>query len=387
MRLRLLVTAVALLAVSVLAVATLVALREAGARGAPHPHVRPTPSPEGTSPAAAPSGSAPPVYLYYYLWWTPGHWQSKLGPDYPYAARPPVTPGATNSAGCNPVPRYSGSTIVDVPQVGLYNQNQAQVYLPQIEQAAAAGVTGFLASWQGTGSPTQTTDSSGYNLRLQLLVRAVDTYDAAHPQHPFRLALAMSAFGDYHRPAAEIIADLSYFYRTYRGNPAFRNSFSSRPMVMIMDSRKYPVTTVAAIWNSEGGREYLIGDETAGSWARDAPYLDATSYYWSSENPWTNSNATTDIQTLGAEVHSSGKSWFAPFIPGYDKQLVGGSCVPRDGVQTLDKVWGVNSQSHPQGWFGISWNEFEENTYFQPSLHYGSTYLRALQQLIQGQAG
>ncbi len=387
MRLRLVVTAVALLAVSVLAVGTLVALREAGARSSPPRKGRPAPSPASTTPVPTPTGSTPQVYLYYYLWWTPGHWQSKLGPNYPYTASPPVSPGTTNPVGCNPVARYSGATIVDVPQVGLYNQNQGPVYLPQIEQAAAAGVTGFLASWQGTGSPSQTTRSSGYNLRLQLLVRAVDTYDAAHPQHPFHLALAMSAFGDYHRPAAAIVADLSYFYRTYGDNPAFRNSFSARPMVMIMDSRKYPVTTVAAIWNAEGGREYLIGDETAGSWARDAPYLDATSYYWSSENPWTNSNAATDIQTLGAEVHSNGKSWFSPFIAGYDKQLVGGSCVPRDGLQTLDKVWSVNSQSHPQAWFGISWNEYEENTYLQPSVNYGATYLRALQQLIQGRAG
>jgi hypothetical protein len=127
---------------------------------------------------------------------------------------------------------------------------------------------------------------------------------------------------------------------------------------------------------------YLIGDETYRSYPADAPYLHASSYYWSSQNPWKNSGARSQIATLGNQIHGDGKPWFAPVIPGFNKQLVGGqSCVPRMGVQTLNEVWAMNKASNPDAWFAISWNEFVENTYFQPSLNHGSRYLDELARL------
>ena len=345
----------------------------------------------GASPSAPatvaplPSSSVPKtvVYLYYYMWWTPEHWLQKLGAQYPSGSEHLPLPGRTNAQGCNPTTNFSGASIVDVPQQGLYNQDQASSYEIQIEEAVQAGVTGFLASWQGTGTDHQSTKSSGYDRRLALLVQAVDSYNASHPTAPFYLGLAFSAFGDYTRPASEILADLDYFSRVYAHDPAFRNPFSSHPIVVFMDSRKFAVSTVAAVWNAEHADEYLVGDETPDSWSRDQAYLNASTYYWSSEDPYTNHAAQADVASLGQQVHSAAKKWFAPFTPGYDKQLAGGSCVPRDGVATLDKLWSINSASSPQAWFGISWNEFVENTYMQPSLAYGSTYLNELKRLIQ----
>ncbi|MGH7691817.1 MAG: hypothetical protein ACREOA_03815 [Candidatus Dormibacteria bacterium] len=324
------------------------------------------------------------VYLYYYLWWTAGHWRSKLGPAYPLEASPPPLPGRTNAAGCDPVATFPDATVVDLPSQGLYNQSDPSTFRPQIAAAEAAGVTGFLVSWQGTGTATQSATSSGYDQRLRLLVRAVDQYNRQHPTQPFHLGLALSAFGDYTRPASQIVSDLSYFTSTYGRDPAFQNQYSRKPIVILMDSRKFPQATVARVWASQHTRAYLVGDETAASWPRDAAYLDATSYYWSSENPVTNRAAGSDVRQLAQEVHGAGKLWFAPFIPGYDDQLVGGNCVPRNGLQTLRSVWQVNAASHPDAWFGISWNEFVENTYLEPSQAYGSTYLDELHRLIHG---
>jgi hypothetical protein len=45
-------------------------------------------------------------------------------------------------------------------------------------------------------------------------------------------------------------------------------------------------------------------------------------------------------------------------------------------------MWQLNAGSRPDGWFGISWNEFVENTYLEPSRNHGSTYLDALKTLI-----
>jgi hypothetical protein len=145
--------------------------------------------------------------------------------------------------------------------------------------------------------------------------------------------------------------DLAYLRSRYGGNSAFTNHYSPNPLVMIMDSRKLlpSVAQTGAvlpqIYRAYGSLLYLIGDETSSTWAADAPYLDAGSYYWSSENPWTNTGVQSQIDSLGSQVHRSGKQWFSPVVAGFNRQLLGGSCVPRNGVQTLDKLWSINGTS------------------------------------------
>ena len=125
------------------------------------------------------------------------------------------------------------------------------------------------------------------------------------------------------------------------------------------------------------------GRKTAASWPNDSRYLDGTSYYWSTQDPWNNSRAGSALTELAGLVHADGKRWFAPFIAGYNKQLMGGTCVERRGTQTLAELWQLNSTTGPDGWFGISWNEFVENTYLEPSKRYGTMYLDALAALIK----
>lgn len=325
------------------------------------------------------------AYVHYYLWWTPKHWQDRLTVGYPAGARSLPVPGSVDGDGCNPEVHFPGATIVDIPSEGLYDQSQANTFDRHIAAANAAGIQGFLVSWQGTGQPAQTPLSSGYDQRLDLLVSRVDAFNAAHGA-TFRLGLAFASFGDYNRPASSIVNDLAYFASRYGKTEAFTNRFSQKPIVMWLDSRKYSLETLRAVSVAEEPTLYLLGDETAVTWPQDAPYLDGTSYYWSTENPWTNTNAQSSLMRLADEVHLAGKLWFAPFIPGYNKQLLGGVCVPRRGTTTLDRIWSLNSASHPDGWFGISWNEFVENTYLEPTVAYGSTYLDEIRQLIRGSA-
>lgn len=334
------------------------------------------------------SGSGPATaYAHYYLWWTPQHWQSKLGSTYPYTSKPLPLPGQLDSTGCDPTVNYPGATIVDIPNEGLYDQSLPFTFDHHIALAATAGITGFLADWQGTGQPGQTPQSSGYDQRLDLLVQRIDAYNATHGTH-FSVGLALASFGNYSRPASAIINDLAYIRSRYAGNPAFANRYSSNPLVMVMDSRKlvplvgHAGAVLPQVYSAFGASLYLVGDETYASWAADGRYLDAGSYYWSTENPWTNSGAQKQIDSLGSQVKASGKRWFAPVIAGYNDQLAGGGCVPRYGLQTLDKLWSLNGTSSPAGWFVISWNEFVENTYLEPSTAYGAAYLQELSRLI-----
>ena len=330
------------------------------------------------APAAVASGPAS-VYLHYYLWWTQRHWHDKLGAAYPYSADPLPLPGRTDAAGCGPTVSYPGSTIVDIPSQGLYDQASSATFDSHIATAVAYGITGFVADWAGTGSADQTPSSSGYNARLDLLVRRVDAWNAGHDRK-FRLALDFAAFGKYSRPAGALINDLRYFAARYGTDPAFTNRFSTRPLVMIIGSRKYPLATIEAVSAAVRPSLFLLGDETYSTLSRDLAYLDGSSYYWSSESP-SNSGAKKQIASLGSQLHAAGKPWIAPFTAGYDSVLVGGHCVPRNGLATLDTIWSWNSASGPDAWFGISWNEYVENTHLEPSLKYGARYLAEIARL------
>jgi len=341
---------------------------------------KPTQSAPGPPVGAGASHGPATVYVHYYLWWTTQHWNDKLGAAYPYSSAP--LPGSMDGQGCNPSVSYSGAQIVDVPAEGLYDQTQGATFERHVDFASQAGLKGFLADWQGTGSPTQGPTSSGYNSRFDLMVTTVDSYNAAHGTN-FGLGLAYASFGDYSRPASKVIADLRYFVSRYGSAPAFRNGYSPKPIVMWLNSRKYSPQTIQAVSQAVQPYVYLLGDETAASWPNDGRYLDGTSYYWSTQDPWNNSRAGSALTELAGLVHADGKRWFAPFIAGYNKQLMGGTCVERRGTQTLAELWQLNSTTGPDGWFGISWNEFVENTYLEPSKRYGTMYLDALAALIK----
>src|SRR5205823_3874153 len=98
----------------------------------------------------------------------------------------------------------------------------------------------------------------------------------------------------------------------------------------------------------------------------------------------TNTNAFTNVTRLAATLKAQQKLWFSPLNGGYNKSNfnIGGTCTPRRDGETLNTVYQGNKASHPDGWMFISWNEFYENTYIEPSLRYGRSNLDALKAII-----
>lgn len=335
--------------------------------------------------AAGSTPAKPPVYLHYYLWWTAQHWHDKLGTSYPYGTSPPVVPGTLGWNDCHATVGFPGASIVDVPSEGLSDQSDPVTFDRHIAAAAGAGVRGFVVSWQGTGASAQAPSSSGYDARLDLLVHRVDAYNATHTT-PFSLALGLSAYGSYARPSSTLVNDLTYFVDRYGNDRAFVNDFSPHPLVMLLDSRKYNGTQVHDVATRIGSRVLLVSDDTNSTWPGEQQYFSGASWYWSSQNPYTNPQSGAQLRSLAAQVHAAHKLWFAPFAPGFDAQLNGGkACTPRNGSQTLASIWNLNRGSRPDAWFGISWNEFVENTYLEPSRARGTAALDTLSQLIASQ--
>jgi len=338
---------------------------------------------------SAPSSAtvAPPrVFAYYYLWWSASHWKSALGSSYPYSASPLPLPATLDANGCNPKSTYAGNTLTDVPQK-LYSQDDAGFIEADVRQAAAAGLTGFLVNWAGTGSATQTVTSNPYSHRLQLMVDAVNKVNAQGI--PFKLWLSYKASASV-LSQSQISNDLGYFYSKYGTNSAFDRSQSSKPTVIWQGSRKYSVSVLQAVSGQYRTKFRILGDETTWSTAR-APYLDGDAYYWSSQNPYSNPQSFGQLATLAKTVRASGsnpdgsaKVWVAPFAPGFDKQLAGGSsCTPRKGGQTLKTLFDGNAVTNPDDFGLISWNEITEGSYIDPMTRYGSTDLNMLSAVIK----
>jgi hypothetical protein len=72
----------------------------------------------------------------------------------------------------------------------------------------------------------------------------------------------------------------------------------------------------------------------------------------------------------------------APFAPGFDARMIGGSKnVQRDSGKTLRTEYAAAVASSPDILGLISWNEFSENSYVEPSVRYGHQALDVLTDL------
>jgi hypothetical protein len=324
----------------------------------------------------AASTAKPPVFAYYYLWWSANHWRSALGSNYPTGASPMPLPATLDSTGCGARSSYAGNTLTDVPS-RIYSQDDSGFIEADVRQAAAAGLSGFMVNWIGTGSATQSATSNPYSARLRVLVDAVHKVNAAGI--PFKLWLSYKASAQV-LPASFISNDLAYFVRTYGSDPAFDRSQSPKVTMIWQGSRKYSAATLSSVGAPLRSKLRILGDETSWSTSR-APYLDGNAYYWSSQNPYSNPQSFQQLAALAAAVRASGanpdgtsKVWVAPITPGYNKQLSGGSsCVPRRGGQT----------THPNAFGLISWNEISEGSYIDPMTRYGYQDLNVLSSLIK----
>jgi hypothetical protein len=335
---------------------------------------------------AAPT-THPRIFAYYYLWWSRDHWHTTLGPHYPYSASPLPLPATLGPGGCRPHSRYRGNTLTDVPR-RLWGQDNPATIARDVHDAVSAGLSGFIVNWAGTGAAHQGVRSNPYSRRLQLLVNAV--HAVRKRGHDFSLWLSYKASAQM-LPVSTIRNDLTYFARRYGSDRAFDRQQSKRPTVVWQGSRKYPTSDLATISNEFRTKLRILGDES--SWSRSrARYLEGDAYYWSSQNPYDNPQSFGQLASLARAVRTGPRNpngmvkvWVAPFAPGFDTQLAGGStCVPRKGTRTLRRLFDGNLRTHPSDWALISWNEITEATYVMPLRRYGRQSLTMLRTIVNG---
>jgi len=295
-------------------------------------------SPVGAAPvrpAASTAPVGPPLFAYYYQWFVPASWDRAK---------------------------------IDLPELGAYSSDDPWVMRQHIQQARAAGITGFIVSWKDT--PTNTR-------RLRALA-------AIATEEKFLLSMIYQGL-DFDRkplPAARVAADFVTFAKQFAANPVFAR-MGGKPLTIFSGTWAYSHADVARITAGvRPGLLVLSTEKSVEGYRRLADVTDGDAYYWSSVNPATNANYADKLDAMSAAVHADAKYWIAPFAPGFDARLVGGTkSVPRGDGRTLRVEYGAALKSSPDALGLISWNEFSENTYVEPSKNFGRRYLDVLAEL------
>jgi hypothetical protein len=295
----------------------------------------------GSMPVSQPASASPsvPVFAYYYMWMHGSYWSTnKL--DHPV----------------QPLP-------------GDYNSADPAVINWQIRQAKAAGITGFIVSWK---------DNATYRKILPEVETAADA-------NGFKLAMEYETLGasKHPLPVSETAADFRYFAATYASDPAWYR-VGGKPLTMIDDSSFYTASQIAAITGPVRPSLTILQDvSTVALYNKYAAYTDGDAYYWSSDYPAHNPGAAARLAALSTAVRAAHGIWIAPFAPGFNGTLIGGHLVvPRDNGATLRGEYAMAAASSPDILGLISWNEWTENTYVEPSQGFAYTYVNLVKGLI-----
>jgi Glycosyl hydrolase family 71 len=285
-------------------------------------------------PAVQPS--KPPVLAHFYIWFTEASWNRAK---------------------------------VDYPAVGRYSSDSVTVMQEQVAKAKAAGIDGFIVSWKDT--PTND--------------RRLEELRGVAARSGFKLAITYQAQDFYRRPLPvdQVRHDLTMLADTYANDPVFQ-IFGTRPVVAISGTWHYSEQDLRSITAPVASRlRVLATEKSVSGYERVASAVEGELYYWSSADPETTPGYASKLVAMANSARSHCGLWVAPVAPGFDARDIGGhSVVERRGVATLRASWQAALASTPDAIGVISWNEFSENTYIEPSQRYGSQSLDAIADLV-----
>jgi hypothetical protein len=239
-----------------------------------------------------------------------------------------------------------------------------------VAQAQAAGVNGFVASWDGANSGPQ---------RFDLLLGVAQARPGFAISPGVDSIEIAQAFGPGVAPLeAQVRAVLQR-----AANPAFLMS-NGRPVVFLYGAfRMQPAvwTTVRQDLAASGLNPFVVGDNSDPAFGFDGLYSYSPNRMSGSTLYGYNQGAM-DSARLRALVDPNRRQqlWVATVSPGQDDLLIrplNATTQSRRGGARYDDTWQDALASSPEWVMVTSWNEWYEDTVIAPSTAYGS---RALDQ-------
>ena len=311
----------------------------------PIPSASPSPSPSPSARPVAPTaasskpaaGVRPLVFAYYYIWYAPTSWRRAK---------------------------------IDLPQLGSYDSSDRAVVAQHIAWAREAGIDGLIVSWKheqrlDAALSVLVDEATKASMKLILLYQGLD-FD----RQPLDDGL--------------VAGDMTWFLDNYANAAPF--DVFGLPAIVWSGTWGYKDSQIERVRTAIGApdRVLLLGSErSADAYASRARLFDGDAYYWSSPDPLSTPRYQRRLNEVTAAVRADSGRWIAPVAPGFDGRLIGGtSVVPRRDGATYRAAWSGALATSPDILGIISWNEFSENSYIEPSKTFGDEYLRLTGQLV-----
>jgi hypothetical protein len=252
----------------------------------------------------------------------------------------------------------------DYPLLGRYSSDTPEIMEQHIIWAKEAGIDGFIVSWKST---------------FQLDSRLVTLMDIA-AEHDFHLWIIYQGL-DFDRnplPVEQIDSDFAYFLEMFADHPAF--DMYDKPLIIWSGTWEFSREEIESVTLDHRDQLYILASErNVDDYLDLADLVDGNAYYWSSVDPYRNTNYQARLDEMGRVVHEYGGLWIAPAAPGFDARLIGGTrVIERNDGETLRLQLNAALRSSPDAIGLISWNEFSENSHVEPSENYGHAALDVL---------
>ncbi len=283
---------------------------------------------------------------------------------------------------------YDGSSWVpshmsDLPTIRYNSSNDATIDR-QVNWAANAGITGFISSWWGAGSTTDTNFA-------KLLAYAATLENNTH--YHFASTVYFESDSPGLNSVSKEVAGMRYLLSNYSNDGHFFH-WHGKPVIFIWDPlgngrtlsqwayvRSQVDPNHRTLWSAEGVNTSLwdvfdgIHLFSAGYWGvLDGNMMAVDQGFRAKVNAYNN-------------AHHTQKIWAAGVLPGYDDTRIPGRkgtyIVPRNNGATYRTSWTVAIASNPE-WVTITtFNEWFEGAMIEPSIDYGNQYLNITQQFTK----
>jgi len=265
---------------------------------------------------------------------------------------------------------WSSSFLKDRP-VMPYASDDRDALARHVEQAKAAGIDGFCASWWGPDSPTD------YNFAKLLDVAA---------QREFSITAYFETLEQPNlaRPESEITRWLEHLLHNYSEHPGYYR-LNGKPVVVIWASDAVPLTAWQRIFTelrSKGLDAIYLGMGLVNPNALSVfdglhDYAVAGVFHLGALYQYS-VQQVRGYSILYGDV-SVPKIFAATLQPGYDDRSLPG----REGMywdrrngDSYRYTFEAAMKSDPDWLFTTTWNEWWEHTHIEPSVQYGDLYLR-----------
>ncbi|HLY29237.1 MAG TPA: endo-1,3-alpha-glucanase family glycosylhydrolase [Aggregatilineales bacterium] len=264
---------------------------------------------------------------------------------------------------------WQNNTLIDQP-LARYDSRETWAIERHIALAQSAGIDAFVMSWFGEKDNNIT--GAAFNI---LLDKAA--------QHGFYAAASVDLAQDnFNSTIPDVETSLHVLLDSKVQQPAYLR-YNGKPLIYFWNQGHFTVPQWQSIREHTDPHHKAIwvmeGADTSYMAVFDGLYLFNTA--------WSHDNGGTSTGWAGRVFGGGGVFYTPTVMPGWDESRLPGRSHPtppqdRANGAFLYNSWAGATEAGTPSILIVSWNEFQENSYIEPSVRYGTQALDILRPLI-----